>query len=80
MCVYSRLRDADGDKKKKKNPQPVEMLLLFTVQMHLVWVWRPLTARWEAISGPDESVWTEAPRLYALRGREGRGDAGDPGD
>ena len=56
------------------------MLLLFTVQMHLVWVWRPLTARWEAISGPDESVWTEAPRLYALRGREGRGDAGDPGD
>lgn len=60
--------------------QPVEMLLLFTVRTHSVWVRRPLTGRWEAISAPDGSVWTEAPCLSALKRREGRGDAGDPAD
>ncbi len=56
----------------KIKTQPAEMLLLFTVQMYLVWVWGPLTGRWEAISASDDSVWTDAPCLSALRGREGR--------
>lgn len=61
----------------KKKTQPLEKtLLLFTVQTHLVWAWRPLTGP----MGSNQRLVITPSGPSMLKGRERRRDAGDPGD